>query len=94
MITLPIMSLRTYVLFQISFIQFNDLKMVLKPKIEANMESYLSCYINFKYSEKSTKIWPIFHFDIVFDINKWKIGQIFVAFSEIHTYLNFILPTV
>ena len=48
--------------------------------------------IIFRYSTKTKKIWPIIHF--LFDITyylvasgyKWKMGHIFVAFSE---YLNF-----
>ena len=34
--------------------------------MEAIMKSHLSFYIQFKYSEKDTKIWPIFHFYIFY----------------------------
>ena len=51
-------------------------------------------WVKFRYSEKATQIWSIFFFlfDITYLISsnyKWKMGQIFVAFSE---YLNFICP--
>ena len=49
--------------------------------------------LKFRYSEEATKMWPIFHsfFDItcyVVSNYKWKMGQLFVAFSE---YLNFMI---
>ena len=45
--------------------------------------------LKFRYSEKATKIWPIFFFGIMYLVAlnyNWKMGQTFVAFSE---YLNF-----
>ena len=45
--------------------------------------------LKFRYSEKATKIMPVFYFlfDIVASTFEWNMGQIFVAFSE---YQNFI----
>ena len=44
----------------------------------------------FRYSEKATKSWSIFlsflHYLVTSNYNYWKMGQMFVAFSE---YLNF-----
>ena len=41
--------------------------------------------LKFRYSEKVTKIWPIFRFKVM-SKKEWKMGQIFWAFSK---YLNF-----
>ena len=48
--------------------------------------TYVLIFIKCRYSEKATKIWPIFHFlfDITYIVatnHKWKMGFIFVAFS-------------
>ena len=47
-------------------------------------------YLKFRYSEKTTNIWPIFHSffwqPFAASNHKWKMRQIFVASSE---YLNF-----
>ena len=46
--------------------------------------------INFRYSEKATKIWPIFHafldITIVLSNFKWKMDQMFWSSQNIWTY--------
>ena len=47
--------------------------------------------LKFRYSEKTTKVWPIFHLQskatkLHMSKKEWKIGQIFEAFSE---FMNF-----
>ena len=52
--------------------------------------------VKFIYSEKATKIWHTFHslFEITYIVASnymWKMGQVFVPFSE---YLNFTIPQI
>ena len=77
--------LQTYLQSSNSFkVAHNMVSRIPNPKFKI-----LTNLLKFRYSEKATKISSIFQFFwhyLVASNYKWKMGQIFVAFSE---YLNF-----